>query len=104
MVRTTTRSRRRRASRRRPSAPAFSGRDFESGRSSSRSMAMAECEHLGRTSAYFDGELADAEHADALAHLAECAECQRLLGTAVSLDAASSERPRTETLSPPDAL
>lgn len=65
---------------------------------------MAECEHLGRTSAYFDGELAEAEHADALAHLADCAECQRLLGTAVSLEAATSERPAVEKAVPPDAL
>lgn len=64
---------------------------------------MADCEHLGRTSAYFDGELADAEHADALAHLADCAQCQRLLGTAVSLDAAVSQRAGADTVSPPAA-
>ncbi|NVB78362.1 MAG: zf-HC2 domain-containing protein [Kofleriaceae bacterium] len=54
---------------------------------------MAECEHLARTSAYFDGELPDAEVDAALAHLASCAECQGLLGTAVAVDAAVSQAP-----------
>ncbi len=51
-------------------------------------------DHLARTSAYFDGELPEAEHADVLAHLAQCAECQSLLGAAVSLDAAASRAPK----------
>lgn len=66
---------------------------------------MTECEHLGRTSAYFDGELADAEQADALAHLADCAECQRLLGGSVALHAATSQRTRpVDEARPRDAL
>jgi tetratricopeptide (TPR) repeat protein len=66
---------------------------------------VAECEHLGRTSAYFDGELPSAEHADAVAHLATCEECQRVLGTAVSLDAAIGDRSqRAERPKPVDEL
>ncbi|HEY5927576.1 MAG TPA: zf-HC2 domain-containing protein, partial [Kofleriaceae bacterium] len=54
---------------------------------------MAECDQLARTSAYFDGELPDAEIAAVLTHLPTCAECQRMLGAAVAVDAAvSSER------------
>src|SRR5450432_1596722 len=53
---------------------------------------MAECEHLGRTSAYFDGALETAEHDAAAAHLASCAECQGLLGDAVGIDAVLSAR------------
>jgi hypothetical protein len=59
---------------------------------------MAECEHLTRTSAYFDGELPEAEHEATLAHVATCAECQSLLGTAASLDAVVSRAPRTATV------
>lgn len=55
---------------------------------------MGECEHLVRTSSYFDGELPDAQHAEALSHVAACPECQRVLGSAVALDAAASQRPR----------
>lgn len=68
---------------------------------------MTECEHLGRTSAYFDGELADSEHAVALAHLADCAECQRVLASAVAIDAAASQRASagaTRQAAPHDAL
>ena len=64
---------------------------------------MAECEHLTRTSMYFDGELPEAENAEAIAHLATCEECQRVLGTAMSLDAAVSER-GTERAKPVDEL
>ncbi len=60
---------------------------------------MAECEHLARTSAYFDGELPDAEHAAALAHLPECADCRSLLGAAVSLEAAVSNATRAAQVS-----
>ncbi len=51
---------------------------------------MADCEHLARTSAYFDGALAAADESAAAAHLASCAECQSLLGDAVGLDVALS--------------
>lgn len=51
---------------------------------------MAECEHLARTSAYFDGALSAADEAHAAEHLATCAACQSLLGDAVGLDAALS--------------
>jgi len=51
---------------------------------------MAECEHLARTSAYFDGALARSDEAVAVEHLATCAECQTLLGDAVGLDVAVS--------------
>lgn len=55
---------------------------------------MPECEHLARTTAYFDGALPEAEQAAALEHLAGCAECQAVLGDAVVLDAiASSAQP-----------
>src|SRR4051812_29819954 len=105
--RATTTSRRHAASRRPPWARASCGRGCASARSSPRSVAMSDCEHLGRTSAYFDGELADAEHADALAHLADCAACQQLLATAVSVDAAVSQKAssdRTERPVVEDAL
>lgn len=55
---------------------------------------MAECEHLERTSAYFDGALEASEEAAAVQHLAGCAECQALLGDAVALHAALSDAPR----------
>ncbi len=51
---------------------------------------MAECEHLARTTAYFDGALPEAEQAAALEHLAGCAECQAVLGDAVVLDAVTA--------------
>ena len=51
---------------------------------------MADCEHLARTSAYFDGALDRADEAAAVEHLATCAACQALLGDAVGLDAALS--------------
>ncbi|HEY0255765.1 MAG TPA: hypothetical protein VGC41_29755, partial [Kofleriaceae bacterium] len=54
---------------------------------------MAECIHLARTSAYFDGALPLAEEPAAVAHLADCAACQGLLGDAVALDAAIGGRP-----------
>lgn len=55
---------------------------------------MTECEHLARTTAYFDGALPEAEQAAALEHLAGCAECQAALGDAVVLDAVVSTAPR----------
>ncbi len=55
---------------------------------------MAECEHLARTTAYFDGALPEAEQPAALEHLAGCAECQAVLGDAVVLDAVASSTPR----------
>ena len=51
---------------------------------------MTDCEHLQRTSMYFDGELAPAEERDAADHLATCAQCQLLLGDAVAMVAALS--------------
>ncbi len=51
---------------------------------------MASCEHLLRTSMYFDGELPPAEERDAVDHLATCAACQGVLGDAVGLDAVLS--------------
>jgi hypothetical protein len=52
---------------------------------------------------YFDGELPEAEQADALAHVETCEQCQRVLATAVSLDAAMSER-QHEKAKPVDEL
>lgn len=60
---------------------------------------MSECEHLERTSAYFDGALAPADEAEALAHLGQCAACQQLLGDAVAIDALLSTRAAAEPLS-----
>jgi cellulose synthase operon protein C len=51
---------------------------------------MASCDHLQRTSMYFDGELAPADEREAADHLATCAECQAVLGDAVGLDAVLS--------------
>jgi cellulose synthase operon protein C len=51
---------------------------------------MAECEHLARTSAYFDGALDRADEPAATAHVATCVACQALLGDAVGIDAALS--------------
>jgi tetratricopeptide (TPR) repeat protein len=48
---------------------------------------MAECEHLARTSSYFDGALSPAEEEVAARHLAGCARCQALLADAVGIDA-----------------
>lgn len=48
---------------------------------------MASCEHLQRTSMYFDGELPPGEERDATEHIATCAECQAVLGDAVGLHA-----------------
>ena len=60
---------------------------------------MTECEHLARTSAYFDGALPPGEEAQAVAHLAECAACQELLGDAVAIDAALSTGAASDRLS-----
>ena len=54
---------------------------------------MMECPHLGRTSAYFDGALPEAEEAAAVDHLADCAACQGLLRDAATFDAVISEAP-----------
>jgi Putative zinc-finger len=54
---------------------------------------MAECAHLARTSAYFDGALPGGEEAEALAHLATCAECQAFLRDAATFDAVLSQAP-----------
>jgi len=54
---------------------------------------MPECTHLARTSAYFDGALAVADEAEALAHLPTCAECQAFLRDAVTFDAVISQAP-----------
>jgi hypothetical protein len=54
---------------------------------------MAECTQLGRTSAYFDGALAEADEAAAVAHLAGCAECQAFLRDAATFDAVISQAP-----------
>lgn len=50
---------------------------------------MTDCE---RTSLYFDGELAEAEEAAALAHLAGCGHCQAALGDWMGLEVALSRR------------
>jgi tetratricopeptide (TPR) repeat protein len=55
---------------------------------------MAECAHLARTTAYFDGALPPAEHTDTLAHLETCAECQAVLRDAATFDAILSQAPR----------
>ncbi len=52
---------------------------------------MSDCEHLARTSAYFDGGLDRADEAVAVEHLATCAACQALLGDAVGLHAALAD-------------
>lgn len=54
---------------------------------------MAECTQLGRTSAYFDGALVEADEAAAVAHLAGCAECQAFLRDAATFDAVISQAP-----------
>ncbi|CAN5923118.1 hypothetical protein BH11MYX3_BH11MYX3_39750 [soil metagenome] len=51
---------------------------------------MADCPHLVRTSAYFDGALDRADEAAAVEHLATCAACQSLLRDSVVIDAALS--------------
>jgi hypothetical protein len=51
---------------------------------------MVSCEHLQRTSMYFDGELPPGEERDATDHIATCEHCQTLLGDAVGLDAVLS--------------
>lgn len=52
--------------------------------------AALECEHLARTSAYFDGELPEGTLAEAASHLATCTACQALLATAAGLDAVTT--------------
>ena len=64
------------------------------------SAAMAECTHLARTSAYFDGALPIGEEAEALAHLETCAECQAFLRDAATFDAVLSQAPARATASP----
>jgi len=61
---------------------------------------MAECEHLARTTAYFDGGLAAADEPAAIEHLATCAQCQRALGDAVAIDAVLSTVPRGAAVAP----
>jgi len=53
----------------------------------------SECPHLARTSAYFDGALAEADELDALGHLETCAACQETLRDAATLDAVLSQAP-----------
>jgi tetratricopeptide (TPR) repeat protein len=55
---------------------------------------MTDCSHLARTTAYFDGALAPAEHADLLAHLEGCVECQTALRDAATFDAILAQPPR----------
>lgn len=55
---------------------------------------MSDCEHLARTSAYFDGALDRAGEAAAAEHFATCAACQALLGDAVGLHAALADAAR----------
>jgi hypothetical protein len=52
---------------------------------------MPECPHLERTTAYYDGALALDLESEAVAHLADCAECQAVLGDAVGIDAVLAE-------------
>src|SRR5687768_316477 len=52
---------------------------------------MAECPHLERTTAYYDGALAPEAEPEAVAHLSDCAECQGVLGDAVGIDAVLAE-------------
>jgi hypothetical protein len=54
---------------------------------------MAECTHLARTSAYFDGALPVADEAEAVNHLETCAECQAFLRDAATFDAVLSQAP-----------
>lgn len=54
---------------------------------------MADLDHIARTTAYFDGALPEAEHAEVLAHLETCAACQQHLLDASTLDAVVSEAP-----------
>lgn len=62
---------------------------------------MASCEHLQRTSMYFDGELAPGEEREAADHIATCAECQALLGDAAGLDAVlSTAKPAVVSVAP----
>ncbi|HEY4238951.1 MAG TPA: CHAT domain-containing protein [Kofleriaceae bacterium] len=61
---------------------------------------MAECEHLARTSAYFDGALPVAEEAAATEHLATCAACQSLLSDAMGIDAALSQKSNVVPFAP----
>ena len=56
---------------------------------------MADCDHLARTSAYFDGALDRADEAAAAEHLATCAACQSLLRDAVGIDAVLSGAKRS---------
>jgi tetratricopeptide (TPR) repeat protein len=58
---------------------------------------MPDCEHLARTTAYFDGALAPADEAEATTHLATCVHCQRVLGDAVAIDAALSTPAQART-------
>jgi hypothetical protein len=61
---------------------------------------MAECTHLARTSAYFDGALPVGEEAEALVHLERCAECQAFLRDAATFDAVLSQAPARATAVP----
>ncbi|MEJ7604464.1 MAG: hypothetical protein WKG01_41800, partial [Kofleriaceae bacterium] len=58
---------------------------------------MPECPHLERTTAYYDGGLAPEAEADAVAHLADCTECQTVLGDAVGIDAVLAQ-PRSAVI------
>src|SRR5262245_5080828 len=58
---------------------------------------MASCEHLQRTSMYFDGELAPADEREAADHLATCEACHALPSDAVGPDARWSPAPAVVT-------
>src|ERR1041384_7482833 len=89
----TTTSRPGSASRRQPSGPGSCALARSCASCSPGSAAMAECTHLARTSAYFDGALPVGEEAEALTHLEDCAECQAFLRDAAMFDAVLSQAP-----------